>query len=590
MGFSRLTLSSLFLFISLTIHIIFSKPLSMEVEWVMQGRNFGFDGFMVEFLGYLDGFRKHFPHLRVVQSSFSTSFDDSPIQDDEYYGQLFPKEASNLQYFVKNESGIHNDEDKHRLVPEPKSVFMRSDVDASQFVCSPSSHLRGFRLEGGDLVRGVVTSAGSAESCCEACRLKHFCTAWTFGPGGCRLKGGSFDEKIGSFKSIAHEGFDSGTFLRNQDMVFGRYPLPDVKIFHGTTCVFRNMSVRAGDRNPNSIWIGRYMLERAFFAGGSTAGEYYVSLCSSLMDEIWVPTEWHKVLFEHLLRSHGHNMPDVHVIPEVVDTTLFDPASSPVSISSDGERVTVSPDGVISPSGSGVNRNPFLVNRSPSFEFLSVFKWELRKGYDILLDAYWKTFSKDDEVLLRLRTYYPRNGLGGQIINDNITYHIEELARRTLGKELSDLAPVIWEQGERSGRADRSLSRVEMRDLLASVDAFVLPTRGEGWGLPVAEAMAMALPVIVSNCSGPSAFAHADNAFLVPVHVETDAEGLAQPDAQVLGEYMRQVVKDKEEGGHLSKRKGFNARKKMESINAIETVSLMAERLRVHASRRGWTL
>ena len=125
----------------------------------MQGRNFGFDGFMVEFLGYLDGFRKHFPHLRVVQSSFSTSFDDSPIQDDEYYGQLFPKEASNLQYFVKNESGIHNDEDKHRLVPEPKSVFMRSDVDASQFVCSPSSPLRGFRLEGGDLVRGVVTSA-----------------------------------------------------------------------------------------------------------------------------------------------------------------------------------------------------------------------------------------------------------------------------------------------------------------------------------------------------------------------------------------------------------------------------------------------
>ena len=32
--------------------------------------------------------------------------------------------------------------------------------------------------------------------------------------------------------------------------------------------------------------------------------------------------------------------------------------------------------------------------------------------------------------------------------------------------------------------------------LYKSVDAFVLPTHGEGWGLPFAEAMAMELPTI----------------------------------------------------------------------------------------------
>jgi glycosyltransferase involved in cell wall biosynthesis len=34
----------------------------------------------------------------------------------------------------------------------------------------------------------------------------------------------------------------------------------------------------------------------------------------------------------------------------------------------------------------------------------------------------------------------------------------------------------------------------------------VLPTRGEGWGLPLAEAMSMGLPVITTNWSGPTAF------------------------------------------------------------------------------------
>lgn len=32
------------------------------------------------------------------------------------------------------------------------------------------------------------------------------------------------------------------------------------------------------------------------------------------------------------------------------------------------------------------------------------------------------------------------------------------------------------------------------------------PRRGEGWGLPVVEAMAMQLPVVVTNFSGPTAY------------------------------------------------------------------------------------
>jgi glycosyltransferase involved in cell wall biosynthesis len=46
-----------------------------------------------------------------------------------------------------------------------------------------------------------------------------------------------------------------------------------------------------------------------------------------------------------------------------------------------------------------------------------------------------------------------------------------------------ELPDVLWEGG------GKSFSRNEVKDLLSSSDAFALASRGEGWGLPVAEAM-----------------------------------------------------------------------------------------------------
>ena len=40
----------------------------------------------------------------------------------------------------------------------------------------------------------------------------------------------------------------------------------------------------------------------------------------------------------------------------------------------------------------------------------------------------------------------------------------------------------------------RHISQDELRGLYEAADAFVLPSRGEGWGRPHVEAMAMALP------------------------------------------------------------------------------------------------
>ena len=49
---------------------------------------------------------------------------------------------------------------------------------------------------------------------------------------------------------------------------------------------------------------------------------------------------------------------------------------------------------------------------------------------------------------------------------------------------------------------DSSLADSEMAGLYAAADAFVLPTRAEGWGRPFMEAMAMGIPVVGTGWGG----------------------------------------------------------------------------------------
>ena len=62
------------------------------------------------------------------------------------------------------------------------------------------------------------------------------------------------------------------------------------------------------------------------------------------------------------------------------------------------------------------------------------------------------------------------------------------------------------EEGGASGRIfliQDELSWVDLPRLYKAVDAFVLPSRGEGWGRPHVEAMATGLPIVATNWSGP---------------------------------------------------------------------------------------
>src|SRR5438128_8701674 len=93
-----------------------------------------------------------------------------------------------------------------------------------------------------------------------------------------------------------------------------------------------------------------------------------------------------------------------------------------------------------------------------------------------------------------------------------------------------------------------------MAGLYTACQSLVHPYRGEGFGLPIAEAMASGLPVIVTGYGAALDFCNDDNAFLLPARevrfrarrigdMETvDHPWLAEPDRTVLQHYLRHVV------------------------------------------------
>lgn len=128
------------------------------------------------------------------------------------------------------------------------------------------------------------------------------------------------------------------------------------------------------------------------------------------------------------------------------------------------------------------------------FRFLHVSSCFPRKGVDVLLDAFAKAFTVRDDVSLIIKTFpNPHNTVAEQIA---------ALRRRHPG------CPEIV-------LIDADLDAGEIVDLYHRCDAFVAPSRGEGFGLPMGEAMWFGLPVITTAFGGQTDFCTDDTAWLV---------------------------------------------------------------------------
>ena len=160
-----------------------------------------------------------------------------------------------------------------------------------------------------------------------------------------------------------------------------------------------------------------------------------------------------------------------------------------------------------------------------SYRFLHVSSAFPRKGVDVLLDAYFAAFDGTDDVSLVLKTFpNPHNTVADLLA-----------AARASHPNPPD---VRW--------IDRDMDTTEIQGLYNLADCYVHPARGEGFGLPVAEAMAAGVPVISVAYSGLADFVSDETATTIPFRLE-DAEThfeipysvWAEPDRSALAERLR---------------------------------------------------
>ncbi len=221
-------------------------------------------------------------------------------------------------------------------------------------------------------------------------------------------------------------------------------------------------------------------------------------------DELLVPSRWaQQICSSHFIKSR--------VVPLGVDTTQFYVAKLP--------------------------------RKSNTTVFLNVGKWEIRKGHDVLVEAFERAFSPSDNVRLNL---VPHN------------FFLTDEERRAFERPYweSPLASKIF-------LIPRSDELSTIAGAMQYADCGVFPFRSEGWCLPALEMMACGKPVIMTNCTGATEYATAGNALLIepgPLEPAYDnkwffGEGswcsFGEAQIEQLVEHMRLIHQQKQEHGPL---------------------------------------
>ncbi len=161
------------------------------------------------------------------------------------------------------------------------------------------------------------------------------------------------------------------------------------------------------------------------------------------------------------------------------------------------------------------------------YRFLHVSSCFPRKGADVLLKAYGAAFNQNDPVCLVIKTF--------KNIHNRINEWIEEAK-----SEKSDFPQVHVIEDD--------LPDADLKALYLQCHALVAPSKAEGFGLPLAEAMLCGLEVITTNWSGQLDFCNSDTAWLVDYKLERAESHLgvfdsfwACPDVEHLSQIMRVV-------------------------------------------------
>jgi glycosyltransferase involved in cell wall biosynthesis len=198
------------------------------------------------------------------------------------------------------------------------------------------------------------------------------------------------------------------------------------------------------------------------------------------VDQVWTPSRW----VAGVLQSAGLDRERIRVIPNGVDTGTFAPEGPVVSNA-----------------------------EARGFVFLYVGGAISRKGFDLLLDAYEEAFNSRDDVTLWIKEF----GSAAFYAHNSML----SLTRR--------FAP-----GSRAPHLILNTDTVDdatLAGLYRRADCLVHPYRGEGFGMPLAEAMACGRPVITTALGPASEFCSEETGWMISA-----TTGLVPDDPPPVGE------------------------------------------------------
>jgi len=199
-------------------------------------------------------------------------------------------------------------------------------------------------------------------------------------------------------------------------------------------------------------------------------------------------------LKKHILAAYAVPEKQIAVVPNMVDTTFFQPESQ-LSETMDKEN---------------------LKKKRPVFRFFSLAALVENKGFDQLIRAFASLEKIDVELCI--------GGDGPQ--------------RGALEKLCKDL-----------GVCDRVqfLGLLERREVLEQMnlcDAFVLASHYETFGIVYIEALSCGKPVLATSCGGPESIVHQQNGMLVPVGDTHELVKALERMVETIDNYDKQSIRD----------------------------------------------
>ncbi len=216
---------------------------------------------------------------------------------------------------------------------------------------------------------------------------------------------------------------------------------PCVKIWHQN-----QMAERIGSGN----FIGFPIFELDTF---NDLEKHHLNCCN----ELFVCSKWAKDICLNQTRLNNHKL---HVVPLGVDAELFPPAP---------------------------------VRQDEKTIFFNCGKWEIRKGHDILINAFKKVLEHGEDAELWMMCTNPFNSP-----EENARWH-----------QLYDHPKVKL--------IPRAETQAEVYNIMSQVDCGVFPSRGEGWNLELLEMMAAGKHVVATEYSAHTEFCTEENSYLLPI-------------------------------------------------------------------------